>query len=120
MTETNGIRAEDHKEELERILEHYGLGPECLEFTDDFPNEPLKAVKCVKLLRRITFRRHISPEAKQATIAEQYKFPEELSFLEDDLMFLKHCLLKYICSIQQRWQPEYECAKWAFYHMKRV
>ncbi len=114
------IDAESHREELETILINYGLGPECLEFTDEFPNEPAKISKCVKISRKITFKRHITQAEKDAVLKVDLSlFPEEVKGIQDDLVFLKHTLLKYICGIQQRWQPDYECAKWAFYHVKR-
>jgi len=114
------IDAESRKEELIAILEQYNLGPGNLELVDEFPGEPLRVSKCQKILQRIYIRKSISPEEKQASLAELARFPEDLSALEDDWMFLKHTLLKHVCSIQQRWQPDYECSKWALYHMKRV
>ncbi|HBG45516.1 MAG TPA: hypothetical protein DDW94_00840 [Deltaproteobacteria bacterium] len=120
MTEASTINTEEHREELERVLEHYNLTPACLSFTDSFPNEPMRASKCQKLLSRIIFKSLITAEEKEAALKELHLFPEDVKELEDDRMFLKHTLLKYICSIQQRWQPAYECAKWAFYHMRRV
>lgn len=114
------IDTQSRKEELEDILMKYGLGPESLELVDEFPNEPLKVSKCQKILRKIYITKSISSEAKEATIAELKKFPDDVSALEDDWMFLKHTLLKHVCSILQRWQPDYECAKWALYNMKKV
>lgn len=116
----NDIDVESRRMELEDILMQYGLGPESLELVDEFPNEPLRASKCQKILKKVYIRKSISPEAKQATLDELKKFPEDLSALADDWMFVKHTLLKHVCSIQQRWQPEYECAKWALYHMRKV
>lgn len=114
------IDAESRMEELIAILEKYNLGPGNLELVDGFPGEPLRVSKCQKILQKIYIKKSISPEEKQAALAELAKFQEDLSALEDDWMFLKHTLLKYVCSIQQRWQPDYECSKWALYHMKRV
>ncbi|HEY4706994.1 MAG: hypothetical protein A2054_09650 [Deltaproteobacteria bacterium GWA2_55_10] len=114
------IDAESHREVLENILMNYGLGPESLEFTDSFPNEPMKVAKCVKIARKITFKKVITQEEKEAVLAGELSlFPEEVKGIQDDLVFLKHTLLKYICGIQQRWQPDHECAKWAFYHVKK-
>lgn len=114
------IDAESHREELENILMNYGLGAESLEFTDEFPNEPAKVAKCVKIARKITFKRLITLSEKEAVLTGDLSlFPEEVKGIQDDLAFLKHTLLKYICSIQQRWQPDHECAKWAFYHVKK-
>lgn len=115
-----GIDAESRKEELESILEQYGLGPENLEFVDEFPNEPMRVSKCQKILKKISIKKSITPEEKKATLDDLKRFEDDLSALEDGWMFLKHTMLKHVCSIQQRWQPEYECSKWALYHMKRV
>lgn len=117
---SSAIDAVSRKAELEEILAGHGLGPGSLELVDEFPNEPLRASKCQKIAKKVYMRKSIPPEARQATLAQLDRFPDELAFLEDDWMFLKHTLLKHVCSILQRWQPDYECAKWAFYHMKRV
>lgn len=114
------IDTESRKTELEEILAKHGLGPGSLELVDEFPNEPLRVSKCQKILKKVYIRKTISPEAKEATLEELKKFPDDVSSLDDDWMFLKHTLLKHVCSILQRWQPDYECAKWALYNMKRV
>jgi hypothetical protein len=119
-TTGRAIDVESRREELEAILAQYDLGPENLELVDEFPNEPLRAAKCQKIAKKIFIRKSISPEQKKATVDYLKGFPEDTSPLEDDWMFLKHTMLKYVCSIQQRWQPDYECSKWAMYHMKRV
>lgn len=112
-----------YRETLEAILESNGLGPESLELTEEFPNEPLRVSKCMKVARKIMLKKRITPEEKAAAIAEisRFEFPQkDIEALSDDAMFLKHTVLRYVCSIQQRWQPDYECAKWAFYQMRRV
>ena len=114
------IDAESRREELDAILEQYNLGPENLELVDGFPNEPMRVSKCQKILKKIYIKKSITPEEKQAVLAEVLRFGEDISALEDDWMFLKHTMLKHVCSIQQRWQPDYECSKWALYNMKRV
>lgn len=114
------IRTEEYREEMEALLESYGLGPESLEFTDGFPDEPLRASKCQKIARKVCFKRIIGAAEKEAALAELRLFPGEVDALKDDWLFVKHTLLKHIYSIQHRWQPDHECAKWAFYHLKRV
>ncbi|MBW7956734.1 MAG: hypothetical protein H3C68_02465 [Deltaproteobacteria bacterium] len=114
------IRTEDYREEMEALLENYGFGPANLEFTDGFPDEPLRASKCQKIARKIYFKRLIGSAEKEAALTELRLFAGETGELEDDWMFVKHTLLKHIYSIQHRWQPDHECAKWAFYHLKRV
>lgn len=114
------IDTESRRTELEDILMLYGLGADCLVLVDGFDNEPLRASKCQKIARKIFIRKSISPEQKKAALDELRMFPENISELDDDWMFLKYVLLKYVCGIQQRWQPEHECVKWALYHMKRV
>lgn len=116
----NTIDAESRRIELDAILEHYGLGPENLELVDGFPDEPWRVAKCQKILKKIYIKKTISPEDKQAVLDDLKRFPEDITALEDDWLFLKHTMLKYVCSIQQRWQPDYECSKWAMYNMKRV
>lgn len=114
------IRTEEYREQMEALLENYGLGPESLEFTDGFPDEPLRASKCQKIARKIYFKRLIGRAEKEAALSELNMFTGEVDELKDDWLFLKHTLLRHVYSIQHRWQPEYECAKWAFYHLKRV
>lgn len=116
----NAIDAESHRTELDAILEHYGLGPENLELVDGFPDEPWRVAKCQKILKKIYIKKTITPEDKQAVLEDLKRFPEDISPLADDWLFLKHTMLKYVCSILQRWQPDYECSKWAMYHMKQV
>ena len=116
----NIIDTESKKAELEDILMQYGLGPENLVLVDGFENEPMRVAKCQKIAKKIFIRKSISPEHKQAVLNDLKRFPEDISPLEDDWLFLKHTMLKYVRSIQQRWQPDYECSKWAMYHMTRV
>jgi hypothetical protein len=114
------IDAESRREELEAILEQHGLGPENLELVEEFTGEPMRVSKCQKILRKVYIKKSITPEQKRAVLAEVQGFGEDISALEDDWMFLKHTMLKHVCSILQRWQPDYECSKWALYNMKRV
>jgi len=114
------IDTQSRKEELEEILANYDMGPANLELVDGFDNEPLRVSKCQKIARKIFMLKSISPEQKNATLAEVKAFGEDISALDDDWMFLKHTMLKHVCSIMQRWQPDYECSKWALYHMKKV
>lgn len=115
----NTIDTESRRAELEEILANYNMGPDNLELFDGFTNEPLRVSKCQKIAKKIFMLRSISPEQKKATLAEVKKFGEDISALDDDWMFLKHTLLKHVCSIMQRWQPDYECSKWALYNMKK-
>lgn len=120
ITQGGFIDAESRREELESILEQHGLGPENLELVEEFPGEPTRVSKCQKILRKIYIKKSITPEEKKAVLAEVQGFGEDISALEDDWMFIKHTMLKHVCSILQRWQPDYECSKWALYYMKKA
>lgn len=111
------------KADLEQILEKYGLKPESLELVDSLENEPNpnRASRCFKIEKKIQIKKTISAEDRLDTLKLLSKFEQaDLKKIEDDDKFVKHLLMKHICSINERWKDQHECDKWAFYNLKFV
>ena len=114
------IDSEIHKEDLIKAIAKHGFGPENLEFVDEIPKAPMKASLCYKIEKRILIKKLISPEEKEANINMLFsKFQEDLPKITDDLKFVKLLVLYEMFHIVYRYQTDYECAKWAFYHLNK-
>ncbi|MEK6759406.1 MAG: hypothetical protein AABY51_06510 [Deltaproteobacteria bacterium] len=111
------------KADLEQIMEKYGLAPESLELVDSLENEPNpnRASRCFKIEKKIQIKKVITLEDRLDTLKLLSKFDQaDLKKIEGDEQFVKHLLMKHICSINERWKDLHECDKWAFYNLKFV
>ncbi|MBI5642176.1 MAG: hypothetical protein HY954_01725 [Deltaproteobacteria bacterium] len=114
------IETERYKDELVKTLAKHGFGPEILEFVDEVPNDPLRACRVYKIEKKIVMKKRVTPEEKEININFLFeKFPEHLAQLSDDLKFLKQLVLFEMFHIVYRYQTDYECAKWGFYHLNK-
>ncbi len=123
MPADSAIDVENYREEMGKILAKHGLGPENLQFVERFENDPnpLRIARNMNIVRKIIFKKNISPEERRAAIAALHRFEKpDLDLLNDDLAFVSHVLLHEICRIISRWRNEYECDKWAFYELKNM
>ena len=108
---------------LEQILEKHGLKPESLELVDSLEGDPNpnRASSCFKIEKKIQIKKTISVEERLETLRLLAKFDQnDLKKIDDDERFVKHLLMKHICSINERWKDQHECDKWAFYNLKFV
>ncbi|MBI2413099.1 MAG: hypothetical protein HYV24_07820 [Deltaproteobacteria bacterium] len=114
------IETEQYREELVKAIQKHGIEPGVLEFVDEIPNDPRRASRVYKIEKRILIKKSIPREDKGANIEFLFaKFPDEVAKLEDDFKFVKQLVLYEMFHIVYRYQTDYECAKWAFYHLNK-
>lgn len=114
------IETEQYREELVKAIQKHGFEPQNLEFVDEIPNDPRRASRVYKIEKRILIKKSIPREDKGANIEFLFeKFPEETAKLDDDFKFVKQLVLYEMFHIVYRYQTDYECAKWAFYHLNK-
>lgn len=114
------IETEQYRDELVKAIQRHGFEPQILEFVDEIPNDPRRASRVSKIEKRILLKKSIPREDKGLNIEFLFaKFPAEAKQLEDDFKFVKQLVLYEMFHIVYRYQTDYECAKWAFYHLNK-
>lgn len=118
----------NHRELLDRILEYYGLTPECLEVVPDVQvwckehnieeRNPWRAAKCCysatgcHIVMCEELHDHMISSAKSAM--EMNGFEEELSALDSDEKYLIHLMLHEIGCFTLQTSEQKPRDRWAF------
>lgn len=114
------IDAESYKADLEKVLENYKFPVDTIVFVDGFENDPHAVIRTFKISRKIHMKRKMTYEEAAAKMEYSFsKFPEEQELIKSEPDFLFLIMIKELYHLTYKYQNDYECAKWAFYDIKK-